>query len=138
MTTPPPVIRVRGDDGTVLHIGGVDIADQQQIIAELQELGAIRGRRDELFDRIEQSAASIMSSAWDWLDQYSSLPVPGSPNAGQAWGPLLPAQKMEALRDGMSALFLWGIRDARAARVIRVLLERLIDATVVDPPASPI
>ena len=134
---PVPIRKVVGDDGHVLYIGGSDDAEQQAIIAALNELGALRHRRDEAVQKLEQAADTIKDFAWDWLDQFSSLPVPGSPNAGQAWGPLTTAQKAEALRDGVSALFLWGIRTAQALLLVSEVLQRLIQATDVDPPPDP-
>lgn len=114
----------------------VPATDEQRAVlaVEIKAALARRERRIAAGQQLRESAGIAKDVFHDWLDGYSSTPVPGSPNAGATWPTLTTAQKVEVMRDGMSYSSLWAIRTADALLLLADVLADIIDLADVDPP----
>jgi hypothetical protein len=103
-------------------------------IAAVQEARQRKTRADQFIEDLQNDAAAYKSDLWDALDAYGAPPVPGSPNAGIAWGPLTAAQKAEVLRTWQTRATLGDLRLIDTVLLIIDVVADLREAVDVDPP----
>lgn len=80
----PPLFKLLDPDGNEVAIGGKTVAEQQAGIAAVQAKWADRLARAEFVDS-QRDVDTVKEWAWEWVDDYTPFPVPGSQGGPSLW-----------------------------------------------------